>query len=75
MLIIVNVPMGKTVRLLLWSGLVLVLTCSGKMAASILFSRNFIHGPIDRSGIAPLELLLKYFWFDPANTPLFIKFG
>lgn len=57
------------------SALLLVLTCSGKFVASVLFSRHFIHAPIDSSGMPVAELVFKYFWFDPHNTPLFIQFG
>jgi len=55
--------------------LILVATCSGKFAASVLYARNFVHSPVDSSGLPTWELVFKYFWFDPQNTPLFIKFG
>lgn len=57
------------------SALILIATCSGKFAASVLYSRNFVHSPVDRSGLPTWELVFKYFWFDPQHTPLFIQFG
>lgn len=57
------------------SFVILVLTCSGKFIASLLFSKHFIHAPIDSSGMPVAQLVFKYFWFDPENTPLFIQFG
>ena len=57
------------------SCLVLAATCSGKLAASILYSKNFVHAPVDTSGQSTFSLVFKYFWFDPRNTPLFITFG
>lgn len=67
--------LGGFARFLGLSALILVATCSGKFAASVLYSRNFVHSPIDSSGAPTWELVFKYFWFDPENTPLFIRFG
>lgn len=54
---------------------ILILTCSGKFAATLLFSRHFIQGPIDTSQVPMAPLFFKYFWFDPETTPLILKFG
>ncbi len=57
------------------TSLVVVGVCSGKMVASILFSKNFARAPIDSSGIPIYKLIFDYFWFNPSDTPLFIQFG
>ena len=69
---------GAGRRLLLFlttTAVFLCLACSGKLIASVLFSAAFFHSGIDSSGEGVLELVTRYFWFDPGTTPVYLRFG
>jgi hypothetical protein len=52
-----------------------LLTCSGRLAAAFLYSKNFFIEPLNRSSDPWLTQIVRYFWFDPAHTPTFLPFG
>lgn len=67
--------LAQTLAFIGLSSLCIALTCSGKFVASLLYSKSFYTEGIDSSPLTPVSLALQYFWFDPATTPHFLKFG
>lgn len=57
------------------SAVTVLATCSGKFVASVLLSKSFVTQEIDSSGLNPLSLVLRYFWFNPDTAPMAVRFG
>lgn len=60
---------------LLYSGGVVLLACSGKLIASVLYSKNFVTGGIDLPKESAEWMLFRFFWYFSALTPDHIDFG